>query len=186
MGSSWLEDLREEMGHRQVRSNEHKQGRRGNTRKLTENHIENGVINVIDQVAEFDEFRTQVAPKIKAMIKAGYTTERMRKEIAGLVQARVASIALAGDAKSAVTLKACQDVLDRHEGSAPQKIEVTRKYEIMSNDELKALAFQKLQDAGIIEAEYETVTPAKSPQPSARPIPNKSTNDNGEDESNQG
>lgn len=122
----------------------------------------------IDDLAEFEEFRLNLLPMLRRMVLEDWSPERMRREVGPYMQARVVQMALLGDPGKISTLTAARDILDREEGKATQRAEVTHKYANMGKAELAALALQKLINAGIVSPNghiVENVGPlATSPQ----------------------
>ncbi len=114
---------------------------------------EERLVRSIDDLAEFQAFKEALLPKLRQMVLEGWSADKIRREVGPYIAARVASMALLGPAKSASTLKAAQDTLDRLEGKAIQRMEQKTVYAHMSKKELAALALQKLLDAKIIDAE---------------------------------
>lgn len=106
----------------------------------------------IDDLAEFDEFKSDLLPKLRQMIREGWSADKIRREVGPYIAARIAGMALLGNIKSASTLKAAQDTMDRLEGKAVQRVEQKTIYAHMSKKELAALALQKLLDAKIIDS----------------------------------
>ncbi|MEN9722601.1 MAG: hypothetical protein RJB38_587 [Pseudomonadota bacterium] len=111
---------------------------------------EEGMVRSLDDLALFDELILSLLPKLRRMIAERWSPDKIRREVGSYAQARMAHIALTGDARKATTLNAIKDMLDRHEGTATRKVEVTQKYAQMEKAELAALALQKLKDAGLI------------------------------------
>jgi hypothetical protein len=111
---------------------------------------EEAMVRSLDDLALFDELIMSLLPKLRRMIAEGWSPDKIRREVGSYAQARMAHIALTGDARKATTLNAIKDMLDRHEGTATRKVEVTQKYAQMDKAELAALALQKLKDAGLI------------------------------------
>lgn len=124
----------------------------------------------LDDLAEFDNLKATLLPKLRQMVAEGWSAERIRRELGPYIAARVAGIALFGNLKSASTLKAAQDTLDRLEGKAIQRIEQKTVYAQMSKKELAALCLQKLLDAKIIDASGRVIRNIDSVQ---LPIPPK-------------
>ncbi|GAC1694995.1 MAG: hypothetical protein NVS9B9_17610 [Ktedonobacteraceae bacterium] len=121
---------------------------------------ESKMVRTLDKLALFEDWETSVVPRIKEMLRKGYTVTRMRKELAPLVQARILSIALAGDPRAKTTLAAAQDILDRDEGKALQRQAIAiKKYAELSKEEAKALAVQRMKEVGIIVEEEDEQTP---------------------------
>jgi hypothetical protein len=99
------------------------------------------------------------------MVQEGWSADKIRREVGPYVAARIAGMALLGNIKSANTMKAAQDTLDRLEGKAIQRVEQKTIYAQMSKRELAALVLQKLQDAKIIDAEGRVIRPDVLPSP---------------------
>jgi len=110
---------------------------------------ENKMVRSLDKLAQYELFDKTIMPSLKKMIVQGWSPEKIRKHFAPLIQARMIQAGL-GDVRSAQTMKAMKDLLDRHEGTAVQRVEQKNIYAKMSKKELAALALQKLQDANII------------------------------------
>ncbi len=119
---------------------------------------EERIARSLDDLAEFDSLRETLLPKLRQMVQEGWPADKIRREVGPYIAARIASMALLGNIKSASTLKAAQDTLDRLEGKAIQRVEQKTIYAQMSKKELAALAWQKLLDAGIISANGHVVT----------------------------
>jgi hypothetical protein len=109
-------------------------------------------VRSVDDLAEFEEFKSTLLPKLRQMVRDGWSADKIRRELGPYIAARVAGMALLGNIKSASTLKAAQDTLDRLEGKAIQRVEQKTIFAHMSKKELAALALQKLLDAKIIDA----------------------------------
>ncbi len=99
----------------------------------------------LDALAEFDVFDKSILPQLKKMVLENWAPDRIRKAFAPIMQAQMIKKGLAGE------YKAIKDTLDRHEGTAIQRIESKTVYAQMSKKELAALALQKLLDAKIID-----------------------------------
>lgn len=99
----------------------------------------------IDALAEFDLFDQSILPELKKMVLENWSPDRIRRAFAPLMQAQMIQKGLRGE------YKAIKDTLDRHEGTAIQRMESKTVYASMSKQELAALALQKLKDAKIID-----------------------------------
>ncbi len=99
----------------------------------------------LDKLAEFEAFDSTILPQLKKMILENWSPERIRKAFAPIMQAQMIKKGLEGN------FKAIKDTLDRHEGTAVQRVEQKTTYQQMSKQELAALALQKLLDAKIID-----------------------------------
>ncbi len=121
---------------------------------------EERIARSLDDLAEFDSLRETLLPKLRQMVQEGWPADKIRREVGPYIAARIAGMALLGNVKSASTLKAAQDTLDRLEGKPVQRVEQKTIYAQMSKKELAALAWQKLLDAGIISADGRMIKEA--------------------------
>lgn len=112
-------------------------------RKKTRN--ESYQLSLHEQLSQFELFNETVLPGLKKMVLEDWAPEKIRKHFAPLIQAKMIQEGLKGN------IKAMQDTLDRHEGTAVQRAETTTRYSKMDRAEMAALALQKLVDAGIID-----------------------------------
>ena len=101
----------------------------------------------LDSLAEFDAFDKSILPQLKKMVLENWSAEKIRKHFAPLVQVKVVEKAMKGD------FKAMKDILDRHEGTAVQRIEQRSVIQQMEPQERAALILQKLKDAKVIGAD---------------------------------
>ena len=100
---------------------------------------------LLSDLSEFEEFREKILPAIRKDLMGGMSAPDLRKKYAALVQARIITEALTTpDAGKAATL--AKDVMDRNEGKATEKKEVTIKYKDLSDDELDALLLSEEQE----------------------------------------
>lgn len=128
-------------------------GKKDNARRArNRKDQQEGMARTLDALAEFDKFNESILPMVRKAIMENWSPERMRKHFAPMIQGRMVEKAIKGD------FKAMKDTLDRHEGMAVQRVEQKTVYQQMSNRELAALALQKFQDAGMIDAEFKVVT----------------------------
>ncbi|MFN7684600.1 MAG: hypothetical protein ACK5QT_04220 [Oligoflexia bacterium] len=130
---------------------------------------EEKIVRSIDDLAEFEDFKQALLPKLRKMVLEGWSADRIRLEVGPYIAARIAGMALLGPVKSASTLKAAQDTLDRLEGKAVQRVEQKTIYAQMSKKELAALAWQKLIDAKIISADGRALKPEQVSLPLSGP-----------------
>lgn len=109
----------------------------------------------LDALAEFEVFDQTILPQLKKMVLENWPPERIRKAFAPIMQAVMIKKGLEGN------FKAVKDTLDRHEGTAVQRINSTTVYAQMSKKELAALALQKLLDAKIIDTTGRVIKEVK-------------------------
>lgn len=98
----------------------------------------------LDKLAQFELFDTNIMPQLKKMVLENWPPEKIRRHFAPIMQAQMIRAGLQGN------LTALKDTLDRHEGTAVQRVENKTVYARMDKRELAALALQKLRDANII------------------------------------
>lgn len=104
---------------------------------------------LLDELVEFEEFRTTILDTIRQDLKAGMTAAQLREKYAALVQARVLTEALTDESARALT--AAKDVLDRAHGRATEKKEITHTLKDMSEAELDALIRSEEEELREIE-----------------------------------
>jgi hypothetical protein len=110
----------------------------------------------LDALAELELFDQTILPQLKKMVLENWSPDRIRKAFAPIMQAVMIKKGLEGN------FKAVKDTLDRHEGTAVQRVEQKTVYASMSKKELAALALQKLLDAKIIDTTGRVIKEVKS------------------------
>lgn len=103
------------------------------------------MVRNLDKLAEFELFDKNILPQLRKMVLENWPPEKIRKHFAPIMQAQMIKAGLQGN------LGAIKDTLDRHEGTAVQRIDNVHAYAKMDKRELAALALQKLRDANIID-----------------------------------
>lgn len=100
----------------------------------------------IDDLAEFEDFQESILPKLRAAIKRGDSVEQIYAMAKSAAAGKIATMAIKSkDPKEALAL--CSEILNRSDGKAKERIDVTTKYEKMTDQELAALvAQQKAED----------------------------------------
>ncbi len=104
-------------------------------------------------LAEFEDYKTILAT-IRKDIKAGMSQKELAKKYAPLAQARIISEMLTTDNATAA-LAAAKDMLDRVEGKATEKKEVTHRFKDMAEDELDAILKSEEADLKETEARFK-------------------------------
>lgn len=109
------------------------------------NKVENQVIRSLDNLADYEEFTTELAPVLRRLLKKGLTAEQIENDpkIQSLLVARQMNIALL-EMDSSKALAAIKDIRDRTTGKATEKVEVTSKLEKLPDEQLDALLRTKL------------------------------------------
>ena len=130
-------------------------------KRLAVNHVENRTIKIVEEVRAFEEFRTQVAPQLRADLQSGMSAKELYSKYEALAAARGLTIAMT-DRNPAIALKAIQDILDRGQGKAAQEVRHKHKFQDLPEEQLDAILLSKLKNAGGDLAEYEQVDPDAS------------------------
>jgi hypothetical protein len=100
----------------------------------------------LDQLAEFESFKADILPKLRQFIKEGKTASEIYSWAQSYLAAKTVTLALASkDEKTA--LGAIKEALDRGVGKAADKVEITQRYEQLSDEELEALLQSERESA---------------------------------------
>ncbi len=110
-------------------------GGAGATHKMT---------STLDDLREFEEYQT-ILKTLRRDIKSGMTEAQLAKKYAPMAQARIISDMLTSD-NAPAALAAARDLLDRVNGKATEKQEVTHRLEKLSDNELDALIKSEEED----------------------------------------
>ena len=107
---------------------------------------EERMVEALDELALFEEYRATMLPKLREQVERGAST----KEILGTAQAaavaRLASMAvLENDPK--IALVAIKELLERTDGKVTEKKEVTHAMAKLKDEELDALVMTALNEA---------------------------------------
>ena len=116
-------------------------------KRLAVNHVENRTIKIVEEVRAFEEFRTQVAPQLRADLQSGMSAKELYSKYEALAAARGLTIAMT-DRNPAIALKAIQDILDRGQGKAAQEVRHKHKFQDLPEEQLDAILLSKLKNAG--------------------------------------
>lgn len=99
----------------------------------------------MDDLAEFEEFKAEVLPQLRADLRKGMSAKQLREKYMALMEARKISIAL-GSLEEGVAVQAIKDAQDRQEGRATEKKTITHKYEEIPDEELDAILKSEAED----------------------------------------
>lgn len=109
---------------------------------------------LIDDLTEFEKYQKEVLKKIRQDIAAGMTAPELRKKYAAQIQGRMITDALTEEDKGkAATIG--KDIIDRVEGKATEKKEVTHKFSEMSDKELDAILQSEESDLKDMEERFD-------------------------------
>lgn len=106
------------------------------------------------QIIAFEDYTTHILPAIKQDLKAGLTPKQLREKYAALVQARTISDAILTQNEGHAA-SVSKDILDRVEGKATEKKEVTHRFSEMSDKELDAVLKSEEEELKAMEERFE-------------------------------
>lgn len=109
------------------------------------NVVENDMANMLDALADFEEFRETVLPAIQKDLKAGYTAKQLREKYSAMLQARQITDALMAPIGDGADI--AQKILDRELGKATEHKEVKHKFSDLSDEQLDAILMSELDEA---------------------------------------
>ncbi len=107
------------------------------------NMEENHMIDMLDALADFEEFRETVLPAIQKDLKAGLNAKQLREKYLAMIQAKqITDVLMNMD-----TIDGAQKIIDREEGRATEKQEVRHKFEDLPPEQLDAALVSLLKKA---------------------------------------
>ena len=114
-----------------------------NSSKRSQNHFNSGnaeqnrMTRSLDELMQFEEFCEEIAPKLRTMLKQGKTAQEIYAWAQSMAAAKAVTLINARDPK--VAIAAVKEVLDRGVGKAAENINLTTRYEDLSDEELEIL-----------------------------------------------
>ncbi len=118
------------------------------------NNVENIQIRTIQNIRDFEEYRDEILPKIRKMLKEGKKAEEIMQFAQSYAAARIVSVALCEEDVTKAMV-AAKDVMDRTQGKAKERTETTHKFEKLNDNELDALLTSRLAE---VASDDETAT----------------------------
>lgn len=106
---------------------------------------ENSLVEAIDQLAIFEEFKASLLPKLQEALLSGKPPKEILEMSRAYAAARIASMA-ALEQNPALALAASKDLLDRTEGKATERKELVHRLGKMRDEELDAMVLSALAD----------------------------------------
>lgn len=116
--------------------------------------IDKKLAAAIDDLAEFEEFRATTLKAIRNDIKRGMSAAKIREKYTAILQGRLITDALTTD-DPAKALAIAKDVIDRTEGRAQEKKEVTHRFKDMHEKELDALLKSEEEDLEAMQERFK-------------------------------
>jgi len=99
----------------------------------------------LDDFAEFDSFKAEILPKLRQFIKEGRPAEEIYAWSQSYMAAQAISIGISSTDEK-VRLAAIKEVLDRGVGKAAENVNITSRYESLSDEELESLLRSQEED----------------------------------------
>ena len=115
---------------------------------------DNRMAGVLDDIAEFEEFRESTLKAIRKDIKAGLSPKELLKKYSSIVQGRLLTTMLTTTDEKIVTALG-KDLIDRAEGKATEKKEVKHSFADMKDEELDAILKSEIEDLEDMEQRFE-------------------------------
>lgn len=116
-----------------------------NTRKrASPDATQHRAAGLLDDVTAFEDFRASILPVLRDALKQGMDADTIYKKFQAFAAARAISIA-ATEIDSSKALSAIKDILDRTQGRAKERSEVTHKLSSLPEEQLDAILLSKLQ-----------------------------------------
>lgn len=107
---------------------------------------EDRMIEAMDDLAEFDQFKAEILPKIRKQLSANAPTKDILNTARAVAVGRLAMIAaLENDSKTALT--AIKELLERTDGKVLEKKEITHAMANLKDDDLDALLITAVSDS---------------------------------------
>lgn len=110
----------------------------------TQGNTETKIVNAIDDLREFHKFREEILPQLRKALLRGDDADTIYKNFQAYAAARAVSIA-AQEVDSGKALAAIKDILDRTQGRAKERSEVTHKLSSLPEEQLDAILLSKLK-----------------------------------------
>lgn len=117
--------------------------RRTNVLAAATNAAQNRAARALDTLSEFEEFREMFLPPIRKALLGGASAEAILAQFKPLVAARLVQLGIAGSESAA--LGAIKELMDRVDGKAVQKQELTHRLAKLPEEELNAVIESKLE-----------------------------------------
>lgn len=113
---------------------------------LQVNKVEEQMVEVLDDLALFQELRAELLPELRRLIETKAPTKQILESARSAAVARLASLAVM-DEDSKTALAAIKELLDRSEGKVTEKKEITHAMSKLKDEELDALVLSTLDEA---------------------------------------
>jgi hypothetical protein len=102
----------------------------------------------LDELAEFESYKEEVLPKLRAAIKAGKSAKDLYKMVEAEAAARAITIGLTSQDEGKA-LAAVQDILNRVHGKAVEHKEIRAQFSELPDADLDSLIASELEDTAV-------------------------------------
>jgi hypothetical protein len=106
---------------------------------------EDHMVDVLDELTFFQEFKAELLPDLRKLIAGGAPTKDILERARALATARLASLA-ALETDSRTALVAIKELMDRLDGKATERKEIKHSMEQLRDEELDALVMTAMKD----------------------------------------
>ncbi len=127
---------------------------RNTRRKANPHSAQTRMAGILDDITQFEEFKASILPVLRDALKQGLDADTIYKKFQAYAAARAISIA-ATEVDSSKALSAIKDILDRTQGRAKERTEVTHKLSSLPEEQLDAILLSKLKDQSDSNEEKE-------------------------------
>jgi hypothetical protein len=104
---------------------------------------EERAVRSIDDLQAFDDFVKELLPALRNDLSAGLTADDLYKKYQSIAAARSIQIAMS-EIDSGKALSAVKDILDRTQGKATERSEVTHRLDKLPDEQLDALLLSEM------------------------------------------
>lgn len=109
------------------------------------NKDEDEAVALSDDLVEFEKFRAELLPALRADVMAGTPAKDILEKVKSIAAARLGLIA-ASSIDQRTALSAIKDILDRTEGRAQESKEITHKFGKLKDEELDSLLASRFKE----------------------------------------
>jgi hypothetical protein len=110
-----------------------------------QNEEEQAAVDLIDQLTDFEDFRALLLPQLKQMIKDKRPTSEIIEAARPLLVAKLVSAAVLAD-DGGRAAQVAEKLLDRLEGKAVEKKEVSHRLGKLKDEELDAMLLTAIDE----------------------------------------
>ena len=120
------------------------------TRKRTGHPAQTAAAGLLDALQKFEDFSTKILPALQKDLLSGMGAKELREKYAAIIQARQITTAILSQDEGRASV-AAKDVLDRTEGKATERKEVTHKFADLPDEELDAIIRSEEEELAYLE-----------------------------------